>query len=148
MTSYNATLQLEDRFDAALAEQLVDELADFHPAVSRSLSGHIEVVVTMPAESVRQAVITAISVVGAHHVVTAIDVVTTDEFDRRLGLEPVPDLLSVTEAAAALGVTRQAVLQRIEAGSLTARRVGTAWVIPRTAVAATDQDRHSRRWTR
>ena len=66
------------------------------------------------------------------------EVLTTADFDRRLGVDvtQIPELVSVTEAAAALGVTRQAVLQRIESGSLPATRIGTAWAVPRSAVNA------------
>lgn len=46
----------------------------------------------------------------------------------------IPDLVSVVEAATILGITRQAVLQRIEAGWLPARRVGRAWVMRRVEV--------------
>lgn len=130
MSSYNATVELMERLDAPLGDALLQELADFHPAVSRSMGGRAEVVLTVLADTLRQAVITALAVVAAaDHDVFAIEVLPTDEFDRRLGLEPVPDLLSVTEAATALGVSRQAVLQRIEAGTLPARRVGNAWAV-------------------
>jgi hypothetical protein len=39
-------------------------------------------------------------------------------------------LLSVTETAFALGVTRDEVLRRIENGTLLGRKVGSTWVVP------------------
>ncbi len=45
-----------------------------------------------------------------------------------------PHLLSVTEVAARLGITRQAVLLRIKSGSLPAHRIGRMWAIPATAI--------------
>jgi excisionase family DNA binding protein len=135
MPSYNATVELTDRSSDQLADHLVDNLADYSPAVSRSVGGRLEVVLTVPADSLRQAVITALALVAAAgHDAYAVEVLPTDEFDRRLGLEPVPELLSVTEAAAALGVSRQAVQQRIDAGTLPARKVGKAYAVPQAAV--------------
>ena len=46
-----------------------------------------------------------------------------------------PELLSVSEVAQRRGVSRQAVLQRIESGKLPARRVGSIWAIPAVAAA-------------
>ena len=42
----------------------------------------------------------------------------------------VMEQLSVTQAAEALGITRRAVLYRIEAGTLPAVLVGAQWAIP------------------
>jgi excisionase family DNA binding protein len=46
------------------------------------------------------------------------------------------EYLSVTQAAKALGITRRAVLYRIEAGTLSATLVGAQWTIPAAAVTA------------
>lgn len=66
----------------------------------------------------------------------SVAVITTDEFDRRNGLQPLPELLSASEAARRAGVTRQAVLQRIESGSLAGTRIGNAWVLQADQVDA------------
>ena len=55
----------------------------------------------------------------------------TDEFDRRVGLASIPDLVSVTEAAALAGVSRQAILQRLEAGTLAGLKIGATWAVQR-----------------
>jgi excisionase family DNA binding protein len=63
-----------------------------------------------------------------------LEVVPTVMWDRRAGLTPVPSLVTVTEAAQRLGVSRQAVLERINSGSLPAVRIGTGWAIAASAV--------------
>lgn len=45
------------------------------------------------------------------------------------GLAPIPPLVSVTEAAATLGVTRQRVLQMIHEGTVNGFRVGNGWAL-------------------
>jgi len=42
--------------------------------------------------------------------------------------------VGTTEAAALLGISRQAVLKRIRAGTLPARKVGRNWVVPASAI--------------
>jgi excisionase family DNA binding protein len=134
MTEYNATVELQLKATEATAEDLMEALADYHVSVASSPSSRVEVTITLQAESLRQAVLTALAVVGQCGAVTALEVLPTAEFDRRAGLDPVPPLASVTEAAAALGITRQAVLSRISSGSLPAERVGSTYAIPRAAL--------------
>lgn len=43
------------------------------------------------------------------------------------------DLIGVTEAAGALGVTPQAVGERLAAGTLPGRKIGRNWVLPASA---------------
>lgn len=50
------------------------------------------------------------------------------------GWEPTPELVSVAEAAELLGISRQRVLQKINAHQLPATRVGRDYAIPRTAL--------------
>ncbi|MCR6703170.1 MAG: excisionase family DNA-binding protein [Cellulomonas sp.] len=139
-TSYNARVDLDRPAPAGHDDEWTDhvlaELAGHSAAVSRALDGRTTIDLTLPADSLRQAVTTALALVthatGAEPV--GLEVITTESFDRRHGAEPVGRLLSVTEAANALGVSRQAVLQRIESGSLPASRVGNAWALPASAV--------------
>ena len=56
--------------------------------------------------------------------------------DKRAGWHQVDEVLSVTEAAAALGISRQAVLGQIRRGTLPATKVGFCHGIPRGAVEA------------
>lgn len=137
MTSYTARIELAepaptpDRLDA-----IVDALTDYHPAASPSARRRIEVTITLPADNLGQATTTALAVV--HHATalepTSIAIATTDDYDTTLGLTPLPEMMSVTQAAARLDVTRQAILQRLDAGTLPGQRVGSTWAIPTDAV--------------
>lgn len=132
MTLYNADAIVRTKLDA---DDAVDALVGYHPAIGPSRRGHLEVLISLPAETLRQAINTSLAVLEqAVGPVIAIEVLTTDDFDARHGLSPMPELLSVTEVAAELGVSRQAVLQRLESGSLTASRVGNSWVIQRASL--------------
>ena len=65
-----------------------------------------------------------------------IEVIPTQMWDRREGLK-VDDveLVSVTEAATILGLTNQAVRDRITAGTLPGRKIGRNWLVPTAALA-------------
>jgi excisionase family DNA binding protein len=141
MTDYNARIEYATRDGDD--DDLIDALAGYHPAIARAPRGWVEAIITLPAETLRQATTTALAIAevagraalaGAE--VLALEVLPTDEFDARNGLAPMPALMSVTEAAAELGVSRQAVLQRLEAGSLPGTKVGNAWVVQAAAVHA------------
>lgn len=140
MTEYNAHIEWATR--SGDDDELVDALVDYHPAVSRGARGHVSAEITLPAESLRQAVTTALAIAengavraaldGAE--VLALEVLPTAEFDQRNGLDPMPELVSVTEAAEELDVSRQAVLQRLESGSLPGTKVGKTWVVQARAL--------------
>ncbi len=140
-TEYNVTAETTARLDDELVDDVLDTLGDYGAVVSRSPRGRAEIVITVPAASLRQAITTALALfddaLAAHGHVTAVEAMTTREFDERAQLPDVPDipeLLSITETAERLEVSRQAVHQRIESGSLPATRVGSTWVIPSSVV--------------
>lgn len=91
----------------------------------------------MPADTLLQAVSTAMAVIeqAGDAGVVALEVMSTAEFDARLGFAPVPDLVSVSEAAELLAVTRQRILQMLAERKLSGTRIGKSNVIPRTAVS-------------
>lgn len=62
---------------------------------------------------------------------SGIEVLPTSLWDQRADSVEIPRLVSVAEAAEILGISRQAVAQRLDAGSLIGTRVGKVWVIPR-----------------
>ncbi|EYR62156.1 hypothetical protein N866_11160 [Actinotalea ferrariae CF5-4] len=134
MKEYNARIEYRTRDD--IDDQLLEALTDYGPATGRAERGWVEVYITVPATSLRQAFTTALALAesATDAPVLAVEVLPTDEFDARLGLAPLPELVSVTEAAQSLRVSRQAVLQRLESGTLPGRKVGNAWVIQRSAV--------------
>lgn len=132
---YNATATLRHplaRLRERDTDPILDRLADYGPAINASATGHAEVVITLPADTLQQAVTTAAALLGPLRPI-GLEVIPTEVWDKRLEATPVPDLLSVSEAAQRLGVSRQAVLQRIDSGSLPAHRIGSAWAIPATA---------------
>ena len=138
-TSYNIRAELAasiDTLDEARIDQLLDDLAPYHPATGRSLLGRIELIITLPAENLTQALSSGLAVLerAAGEPVVVIEAMATTDFDALLGVEPTQRMLSVTEAAEQLGVSRQAILQRIDAGTLPATRVGRAWSIPESAI--------------
>ena len=132
MSEYNVVFELPIRnLDDDGVDKLIEQFIDFHPAVSTSILGWTEVTITVQAETLRQAIATALGLAGE---VVSITAMTTAEFDRRpVEVERLPDLLSVSEMAEQLGVSRQAVLQRIESGTLPAVRIGKAWALPASA---------------
>ncbi|MCW2751478.1 MAG: binding domain protein excisionase family [Aeromicrobium sp.] len=142
MRMYNAAVEVRSQKNPSLdaIDRFMDNLAAYHPAFEMSPRGWLDARISFPAETLAQACATAIAVVEAALGAPAVacEVMTETEFIAREGWEPVPDLVSVTEAAQLLGVTRQAVLDRINRKTLPAERVGREYVIPRLAVVITD----------
>lgn len=134
MTSYTARIELDTR--AGDPHVIADALGDYDVDVRRTLHGRPEVVLTLPADNLRQAITTAMAVTaGATGFdVIALEAMPTREHQERSGLPPVPPLLSVTEAAEEIGVSPQAVRLRLEAGTLPGTKVGATWVVPAAAI--------------
>ncbi|MDR1825910.1 MAG: helix-turn-helix domain-containing protein [Bifidobacteriaceae bacterium] len=136
MSEWNAIAALDIRSDAISDDQIdaiINEVAEYHPALGSSLTGEVEVTVTFPATSLTQAMRTAAALLAPLGAI-GLEVLPTTLFDLRLGLSAPPPMTSVSDAAATLGVSRQAVLQRIKAGALPAVRIGKAWAIPAAAL--------------
>lgn len=113
----------------------LDALADWHAIAAGTPSGTIELVLTVPAEHLRQAVATALTIVAtAGHEPQAVRAMTTDAYDTGVGLGPEPETLSVAEAAELLHVTPQAIRQRLTTGTLPGRRIGRDWRLPTAAI--------------
>lgn len=140
-TLYNATA-ITDRPSAQvtedLADAIMDRLASYHVALGFT-DLHLRVIITLPGEDLDQAFSTALAVL--HRAlqptgvgVQGVEVVSTAEFDRRNGIPPVPELLSVTEAAELLHVTGTRVRQMLDAGQLPGQKAGATWVLSRAAV--------------
>lgn len=131
MTQYNLTLELAKRnLTADDADILMDAFEDFHPAVTTSAHGWTDVIITVEAESLRQAIAVGLGLGGD---VVSIHGMTTREFDRRLELPieltEAPTMSSVSEAAEHFGISRTAVQKRIDTGKLPAQKVGDQWVV-------------------
>jgi len=137
MKMYNASVELDVRAEALaeeLGDQLLERFADHHAVATRSTLGRGELILSLPAEGLWQAIATVRALVAGLDV-TAVTVEASDDVDRRADAH-VPALLSVTEVAERLGITRAGVQHRIDSGSLPAVRVGNAWAIPAAAVAS------------
>lgn len=133
-TTYTAIIEVAAK--GIPSDDAMEALANYHPALSTSQRGWMTAHITLPAENLAQAVTTATALVEAAYGAAAIacEVMTEAESDAREGLAPVPDLLSVTEVALHLGVSRQAVLDRIARHTLPAKKVGREYAIPRSAL--------------
>lgn len=139
---YNATLTIapfspvedDDAVDA-----LVEALADYHPAVGDAPAspGAVRAVITLPAHTLAQAVATATALAAQVGDLEGIEVIPTQVWDRREGMKiDDVELVSVTEAATILGLTSQAVRDRITAGTLPGRKIGRNWLVPTAALAS------------
>lgn len=136
---YNARVELDSRnFDEAAVYLLTDALEPYSGTVARAVhGGRVELMLTLPAKDLRQAVMTAISItLSTGFSPYALEVVPTDDFRQRITGAPVPELLSVPQTAQEFGVSRQRVLQLVNAGEIAAVKVGDTWAVPRSAVAA------------
>ncbi|MGZ4617199.1 MAG: helix-turn-helix domain-containing protein [Frankiaceae bacterium] len=142
MTSYNGIFVTDwpaHRADETLTDTFMDRLAPWHVALGGTLDDRVSATITYLAENPRQAALTGLAIVekaldGTGLQVVSFEVVPTETFDRRYGFEPVPELLSVTETAAELGVSPQAVRQRLDSGSLRGVKAGATWVVSRAEV--------------
>jgi excisionase family DNA binding protein len=134
MKNWTARLELDTR--AADLEHLDDVLTDYHAVRGVTLQGRAEVVMTVGGESLRHALVTAISVLAdvTGFEIYAVEVMPTEEFESRRILERVPQLLSVSEAAVELGVSPQAIRQRLDTGTMAGTKIGSTWAIPRVEV--------------
>ncbi|MEP7765524.1 helix-turn-helix domain-containing protein [Sanguibacter sp. 25GB23B1] len=133
---HTVRVELDTRED--VDARILAALGSYAATTSRGPRGHVVVAITVPADTVVQAVQTAVAVVAqaSDAPVLAVEALPAEESAKRAGLTPVPRLLSVSEAAAELGVSRQAVLQRIDSGSLPAVRIGSTWAVPASALLA------------
>lgn len=143
MEMYSATVEVATRVDPAKVDpdqfdEVMEQLSEHHPAISVSARGWLTAAVSLPAESLAQAGATAVRLVEAAAGAAAIaaQVMTESEFNAREGWDDLSDELTVTEAAAELGVSRQAILDRISRGTLPKQKRGKSYVIPRAALVA------------
>lgn len=131
-----------DGLTEAAAEAIAVNLTAFSASVSAPARGRVSVRITIPATDAGQAARAAAAVTaealdaaglgGAAHV--GIEVLTERDFDAREQFEAVPELVSVGDIAARLGISRQAALRQLkESGHWrTAQFVGGSWVASRS----------------
>jgi len=120
-----------------MIDQVMDALTAWHPSIGTGPTGALEATMTVPAEHLSQAVAGGLAaIVAAGLSPVTVTAMPESVRDAREGWAPIPDLLSVTEAADELGLTRQRILQLISNAELPATRVGRGYAIPRTALTS------------
>ena len=133
---YVITIETSQPTDIDVADRWVEDLKTWHGAVGDGPGGHLVVTLTLPAESLAQAVATGLALVERHATPVAVQALSEELQDAREGWTPVPEMVSVSEAAQMLSVSRQRVLQMIDEGKLPGTKVGRSYTVPRTAVVA------------
>jgi len=132
-TMYNAVVNV-GRVEPL--DNYLEQLYGYHAVLASTPEGAVEIIISLPAETLRQAVTTALAVVEAAGLAPdAIEVLTSAAFDARHG-EDDGETISVTDAAELLGVTASAIRQRLAAGTIEGRRVGRDWRLPKAAIEA------------
>jgi len=140
VTIYVAAIELDCNTDLGKrAIALSSALQSFSPAVGASPTGWLSATITFPAANLAQAISTALSVVEAAAGVPAlgIEVMTGDELAARQGFVTVPSLISTTDFATLMGISKPTVAAMIERHELTtAQKVGGTTVIARSEALA------------
>lgn len=133
-TSYNATIITTPLTDTDIDRHL-HALRAYHVAVSNPRAGEGQIIFTIPADTLAQAIQTTQAIAASAGItISALTIETTERFDALADDIPMPKLISVTEAAQLLGITRQAILQRITTHTIPATKIGDTWAIPRAAI--------------
>lgn len=117
-------------------DEAIDKLvaADVSPSLSQSPSGYYRARISVAGESLMSAMAAAAAIVQDALGVPAVGAYVHEDGSTRTSDLTIPELVSVSEAADMLQVSRQAVLQRIGTGSLPASKVGREYAIPASAV--------------
>jgi hypothetical protein len=104
------TVELTITTDAPLAEDQFFEVASYGGAAAGDLGGHeLSTTMTISSDDMPTAAAMAIAQVTAvaPGIPSSVEVMTTDEHDRRLAEPPFPELVGISEVAETLGVSRQ-----------------------------------------
>jgi excisionase family DNA binding protein len=139
VTDYNVIAELGVTPTPNRSAGWMDALASYCPAVGRTARGQTELIITVPARSLEQAVTTGLAVMARAadpDRLERFEVLATAEYDRRLNDVQMPDLVGATEAAELLNVTRQRIQQMAAAGQLPRMQVGKTLVFPLATIEA------------
>lgn len=135
MWAVHVEVRLRRQLAPEAVDRLMDALGPFHGALGTSPRGWVSAQLTVPAQGLVQAFLTAHSLAATHlGDPVSLEVMPEDEWDARQVFVPMPELVGATEAAAMIGVSRQRVIQMVEEGKLPGRVVGRSTVIPRQSV--------------
>jgi excisionase family DNA binding protein len=138
MTEYNAIGEIEIAPTTKRIVKWLDALEGYSAAVSRTDRGRTEIVITVDAPALEAAAATALAVLRqAAGQLSAFQIMTTAEYDRRTDETAEPEYLGATEAADLLGTTRQYVQQLAASKTLPSIRIGERTLaFPKAAVEA------------
>ena len=110
----------------------LDAMAEYHAVLAAgAVDGHLELIITLHADDLRQAVSTALTVTEARLSIPpfAVRALSTAGFDAGLDVLDQVVRLTVGQAADLLGVTTAAVRQRLDRGTIPGRRLGRDWLV-------------------
>ncbi len=130
MPDYNIRLEYEIPANADNGDMLIETFKTFHPGAGGADNGHADVWLTVAgvdAYDVTQ-IATALAA-KVNRPLIAIEILPTADFDRREVNIPMPVLIGAEEAADLLGITRQAVSLKFNAGELPGQRVGERTIV-------------------
>lgn len=140
MDSFNVIAAMDARGRPGSDDDLIAALIGYSPAIGAHPRGWTEIIISVPAVDLRQALTTALSLLErTGYAIVSVEAMTTAEFDAWVGFDEVPELMSVTEVADTLRVSRQYVLRLIREHKLPGHRVGTTYAVPRAAVTASSK---------
>jgi hypothetical protein len=130
MQRFNAAVEVATKkVGERQVDDLMDQLEQYHAAIGTSPRGWLQAQISLPAESLTQACITAAAVVEAAAGAAAIacEVMTEDEFDAREGFPSKQELIGAAAAAALLGISTErlrqlAVANRVQTVPVSGRR--------------------------
>lgn len=90
MRDFNAIVTLDQPYSSTgeeTTDQLHTALIDYSPATTADHAGRAQIIITLPAGSVTQAIATAVAIVddAGYEPILGIEVLPTTEYDRRGG---------------------------------------------------------------
>lgn len=136
---YNAIGEVDIAPTPARAAKMLDALAEYHPVVGATADGRTEVIITIDTNHLAAAGHHALYVMqDALGQLRSFTIMSTEEFDRRTdSIDADDEMMSTAQAAETLGVSRQRIVQLIEASRLAGvRKVGRGYAIPWKALQA------------
>ncbi|MDY5154271.1 helix-turn-helix domain-containing protein [Actinotignum urinale] len=129
---YTATIEITT---SKAPEDIHDALEAYGVSVAEQPEGY-RTIFTYPATTLKQAITTGLTLIESVGTPYTFEVKPSqlEEIENKSG--NLPPLLSAKEAGERLGITPQAVKNRIEAGTLSGTKVGNQWIVPLHSVLA------------
>ncbi|MEU4195123.1 helix-turn-helix domain-containing protein [Kribbella sp. NPDC026611] len=122
-TSNGEVARIHERFD------------DWAVNVSENVAGYMVLRLTVPANGLRQAVSTALTLVGDIAPPIGVHALPLEVLEQRETIGELPELISVPKAAELLSFTRQNVLHLIDTGKIDAIKPARDYLIVRASLS-------------